>query len=80
MCPNRFSFTFQLIKSLLPEAERASPGHGCQLLTAVSSVGDMALVAGIATGLALAWVLYDLASSVRGSRRYREWKAARDGN
>lgn len=75
MCPNRFSLTFQIIKSALPDAEKASPGHGCELLTAMSAVGDMALLAGLATGLALAYVLYECACSVLSSRRYLAWKS-----
>lgn len=77
MCPDRFSLSFHIIKSALPEVERAIPGHGCELVHAMASVSDTALLAGLATGLALSWVLYDVGSSVMKSRRYREWKVSR---
>ena len=80
MCPDRFSLTFQIIKSALPEAERASPGGGCELLTAFAAVGDVALIAGVVTGIALAYSAYELAGSILSSRRYRQWKASCNGD
>ena len=77
MCPDRFSLSFQLFKTLLPDAERAVPGHGCELITAMATISDMALIVGSVTGFALAWVAYDIVSSILASRRYREWRAAR---
>lgn len=36
------------------EAERAVPGKGCEVIAALSSVGDMGLVVGLVCGVALA--------------------------
>lgn len=80
MCPDRLSLSFQLMKSALPEAERAVPGMGCELLTGMAAIADAAIVVGLVTGLALAWVIYDVASRGQVSRRYRELKAACDGS
>lgn len=75
MCPDRFSMSFQLFKTLLPEAELAIPGRGCELLTSMAAVSDMAMIVGVAIGLLLALTAYDVVSSILTSRRYREWKA-----
>jgi hypothetical protein len=77
MCPERLSLSFQIMKATLPDAERVMPGRGCELVNAMATVSDMALVVGLVTGLALAWLLYDIGSCVLNSRRYRAWKASR---
>ena len=77
MCPDRFSLSFQIFKTLLSDAERILPGKGCDLITALAAVSDVALIVGVLWGLALAWLFHDVYLRIVNSRRYRVWKAER---
>lgn len=54
MCSERFSIVGLMLRGSVVEAERAVPGKGCEVVAALSSVGDMGLAVGLVCGVALA--------------------------
>lgn len=71
MFPDRMSLAWYIFRGQLVDAERLSPGHGCELLTALATVVDAGLLAGFATGVFVAWVGYDLVGWVLRRREHR---------
>jgi hypothetical protein len=78
MCPDRFSIVGWMLRNSMADAERATPGKGCELISAFSAVGDMGLLVGLVIGLVLAYFIHDVIDLILRSRLYRQWKEARN--
>lgn len=71
MCSERFSIVGLMLHGSVVEAERAVPSKGCELIAALSSVGDMGLVVGLVCGLAFAVAVAPIVYWLR----MRPWRA-----